>query len=430
MFDGIRHRLTLWYTGVLAAILLLAGLLLFVGMQTVLMRPVNASLALESLALEQRWQSVGAVPPACSTNPFARAQSAFLIACFDARGNVLGANGLANFSSAFLSPTLAQAALANPSSPVQDTVDEANGLGAIRREAVVVRDPSTHQVLGVLQAGISINGEVRALRTLVMLLLLVGALTLFGSAIGGVLLSGRALGPARLAFARQRTFIADASHELRTPLTLLRADAEVLLRGRDQLDPDDAALLDDIVAESEHMGALAENLLTLARLDNGVYHMERDVVDLAAVASDIAHRAHALAEAKQVALIVENAGPVLIVADGTWLGEAALILLDNAIKYNRPGGKVSLRTSLDGEQAVLEIRDTGIGIASEHLPHLGERFYRVDKARSREMGGAGLGLSIARSIAAAHDGTLTLTSVPGEGTIATLRLPAARAGPP
>jgi signal transduction histidine kinase len=95
------------------------------------------------------------------------------------------------------------------------------------------------------------------------------------------------------------------------------------------------------------------------------------------------------------------------------------------VKYNHRGGRISLRSMVKGEQALLEVRDTGIGIAAEHLSHLGERFYRVDKARSREAGGTGLGLSIARGIAAVHGGTLTLTSVPGQGTAATITLPQA-----
>ncbi|GAC1687416.1 MAG: hypothetical protein NVS9B9_09510 [Ktedonobacteraceae bacterium] len=108
------------------------------------------------------------------------------------------------------------------------------------------------------------------------------------------------------------------------------------------------------------------------------------------------------------------------------LEQALLVLLDNAIKYNRPGGQVTVRTSVHDGKAHLEVCDTGIGIAAEHLPHLYERFYRVDKARSREAGGTGLGLSIAQHIAAIHDGTLTLSSIPNQGTTVTLLLPLAQ----
>jgi len=122
---------------------------------------------------------------------------------------------------------------------------------------------------------------------------------------------------------------------------------------------------------------------------------------------------------------VEGVEPLLVIGDRMLLEQVALILVDNAIKYNHPDGQVILRTSSDGTKAVLEVCDTGIGIAQEHLPHLGERFYRVDKARSREGGGAGLGLSIARSVASAHGGTLSLSSTPGAGTTARLSVPAA-----
>ena len=105
------------------------------------------------------------------------------------------------------------------------------------------------------------------------------------------------------------------------------------------------------------------------------------------------------------------------------LEQALVVLLDNAIKYNRQDGHVTVRTAIQEEQALLEVRDTGIGIAPEHLSHLGERFYRVDKARSREAGGTGLGLSIAHGIVVAHEGTLNLSSVPEQGTTVTLTLP-------
>jgi signal transduction histidine kinase len=126
--------------------------------------------------------------------------------------------------------------------------------------------------------------------------LLCGLLTILGATAGGIFLAQRALEPAYLAFERQQEFIADAAHELRTPLTLLRANAEVLLRGRERLDPDDVPLIEDIVTESAHMGALASNLLTLARLDAGKQSVKRDVVDMEEIAEALVRRADALAE--------------------------------------------------------------------------------------------------------------------------------------
>jgi signal transduction histidine kinase len=208
---------------------------------------------------------------------------------------------------------------------------------------------------------------------------------------------------------------------------MLRADAEVLLRGRGHLQADDVALLEDVVAEAAHMANLADTMLNLARLDAPGAQIEQDVVDLAGLATDVGRRVGPLAAERGVSVEVEAAPTVLVVGDRVMLEQAVLVLIDNAIKYNRPGGRVLVRVSAEGNRANLAVKDTGIGIASEHLPHLGERFYRVDKARSREAGGAGLGVSIAQSIASRHRGSLQYESEAGEGTTATLSLPLARA---
>jgi signal transduction histidine kinase len=424
MFGGIRRRLTLWYTGVLAAILIVSGILLYVGMQQVLIGPIDGRLAASAQHVAAEWREHTDLPcPPLGTV----SQDAPYLACIDASGNNALVNRPASVLPNFVTPAIAQAARTSPSGSVVDTISGGDGFGAVRRYALVVSDPSGSGILGVVLVGVPIQGQLAALQTLATLLLLFGILTLLGAGLGGLFLSQRALAPAHLAFARQQAFIADAAHELRTPLTLLRADAEVLLRGRQRLDPEDAALLEDIVTETAHMGTLATNMLTLARLDAGDARLERDVVDLGDIAEQIGRRARALADEKRVALTVTREGTALVVGDRVLLEQAGLILLDNAIKYNREGGAVEVRAHVAEKRAYLTIQDTGAGIPPEHLPRLGERFYRVDKARSREAGGAGLGLSIARGIAVAHMGTLALTSDPGEGTTATLALPAAEA---
>ena len=175
-------------------------------------------------------------------------------------------------------------------------MDEGSPFGLVRRVAVAVSRSTGGTSLGVVQVGAQIGAETTALHTLLVLLLIAGILVLLAAALGGLFLSGRALKPVRLAFERQQTFIADASHELRTPLTLLRADAEVLLRGRDRLRPEDAELLEDIVAETAHMSSLATSMLALARLDAGRMHLEREVLDLARLAITMGRRVRALAQ--------------------------------------------------------------------------------------------------------------------------------------
>jgi len=347
-----------------------------------------------------------------------------MIACFDQNGSLLVQYGYTtSLSPAFLTNDLAQTAL--QSGQASDIVDAGGSVGQIYRYAQVIPNPTGNGNLGVVVIGESIQAQETELSLLLTLLLAIGSVALLGAGLGGLFLANRALAPARLAWSNQQRFIADAAHELRTPLTLLRADAEVLLRGRERLVAEDAALLEDIVAETSHMARLATNLLTLARLDNRFSHQEHEVVSLAELAQEAARRVQSFAEQRGITVQVENTNDPYVIGDPMLLEQAVLGLLDNAIKYNRQGGRISVRTAVQDGQALLEVRDTGIGIAAEHLPHLGERFYRVDKARSREAGGTGLGLSIARGIAVAHGGRLALASVPGQGTTVTLTLPLA-----
>jgi signal transduction histidine kinase len=448
MFTTIRNRLIFWYIGILAAILLLLGLLLYFAMQQTLYTQVNNNLAASSQFLTRAWQInfVRNDPVNICQDQDQGTQTAInselaqlnvpYLTCFDARPVSYVAPSACqspypnpNFQSTcralIIDPTLAREALASDTNTATDRVS-VSGLGTVQRYAQVVFGPDG-SVLGVVQTAAPIDGQLTALTTLGRLLLVCGLLTILGAAAGGIFMAKRALEPAHLAFTRQQEFIADAAHELRTPLTLLRANAEVLLRGRERLDPDDALLLEDIVTESAHMGALANNLLTLARLDAESESLNRDVVDIEEIAEALIRRAGALAEEQQVILSqVGSTEPALVVGDEMLINEAALILVDNAIKYNKTGGSVTIEVVAAAQDVSLSVRDTGIGIQEEHLLHLGERFYRPDKARSRELGGAGLGLSIARSIATTHGGTLHLSSEPGVGTTATLTFPAAQ----
>lgn len=276
--------------------------------------------------------------------------------------------------------------------------------------------------MGVLQVSALVGSQASTLATLLRLLFLLGALTLLFSFAAGLFLANRALLPARLAYSRQRDFIADASHELRTPLTMLRSSVEFVLRGRDHLRPDDVSILEDTVQETVHLTCLANNMLSLAQLDSET-RVEEDIVDLAEVADEVVRWAHPLCQERGIEIDIVTRRPVLVVGDRPLLEQTALILVDNAIKYNRPGGSVHVEVREIGQTAEMRVSDTGIGISSEHLGRLGERFYRVDRARSRESGGAGLGLSIVRSIAARHGGSFHLDSEPKVGTRACFTLP-------
>lgn len=431
MFRRIRTRLILWYAAVLALVLLAAGALLYIAMWQTVMGPVNSSLTNTASILGSYWQRTGTSP--CSLDLERERLNVTFVACYDSTGTsligiplLIGRQGATNQAPGFLDASLAQSARQNGSA--SDIVNGGNvggyDLGAISRYTLVVRDPNTHQVLGVIQVGMLVGGQVAAMQALLTLLLVLGPLALILATIGGFFLSQRALDPARLAVDRQQRFIADASHELRTPLTLLRADAEVLLRGRERLTEDDASLLEDIVVETQHLSNIANNLLTLARLDSGAMHLESDVVDLATIASDAARRVDALAHERAITVRLGELTSVAVLGDAQLLAQATLALLDNALKYAGSGSEITLTTRQEGDTAILVVHDTGPGIAAEHLPLLGQRFYRPDKARSRAAGGAGLGLSVVRGLLALHHGTLTLESAPDTGTSAILRLPA------
>lgn len=436
MFQRIRRSMTLLYAAVLVVTLLLAGTVLYVAVDHRLMDPIFGALDQSAQGAANLWGSElaqnGLTPCDVRTD-----RNYTLIACYTAQGTLTGATQVARGLTPFTNTTLVKQALASPSGCAVDQITTSQdttgvgppGFGVVAREACVARNATTNAVVGVIEFGEPIEDTVRALQQLLALLLIVGGFTVAVSAIGGFILSARALVPARLAYERQQRFIGDVSHELRTPLTLLRADAEILLRGRDKLPPDDAELLDDIVDETARLASLSTNLLTLARLDSVNRLPERDIVDLAEVAANVQRRTAAFAGDRQVTVRAEAAPGLLVSGVRDLIDQAALILVDNAIKYNTPGGQVMVRAERRGERVALIVRDDGPGVAPEELEHLGERFYRPDKARARQSGqdgGAGLGISIARSVAALHQGTLRFESAPDQGLAATLELPAAR----
>jgi signal transduction histidine kinase len=232
-------------------------------------------------------------------------------------------------------------------------------------------------------------------------------------------------------FNAQRRFVADASHELRTPLTALRANADIMLRQIESgiHDRDDLAEgLTDVRDEVDRMTRLVQHLLTLARADVG-WRPELDVVDLVDTARDAARVASPLVRGQQFEVEMPPPGPDGVVPDIDVRGNAdqlrqlILILLDNAFTYAPAGSDVRLAVTLDEDEAVLSVHDTGPGIAPDHLRRIFERFFRTDDARARSSGGTGLGLAIARWIVSVHDGTIAADSTPGEGTTFEVRLP-------
>jgi two-component system, OmpR family, sensor kinase len=226
------------------------------------------------------------------------------------------------------------------------------------------------------------------------------------------------------AFERQVRFTADASHELRTPLSIIHSHAELALT-RDRTAPEYKQAIETCLRAAKRTKSLVEALLVLARADAGKLDLKCERFDLQDAAAEALVMVESRAQERNVS-VETDLQTVELEADRTRILQLLTNLLVNAIQYNRPGGRVVLTITPAGAEAILKVADTGVGIADQDQPHVFERFFRVDKARSREAGGSGLGLAICQSIVEAHHGTISFTSRPGEGTTFTVRLPLSR----
>lgn len=224
------------------------------------------------------------------------------------------------------------------------------------------------------------------------------------------------------AFAQQKQFTADAAHELRTPLAVLISEAQTALT-RERTTAEYRDTVQECLAVAQQMRRLTESLLDLSRFDAGHAPVAKLPVDLVALASETLTLVQPLAEQRSVRLALDP-DDAHCLGDAQRLRQVLTNLLTNAITYNRPGGEVRVHTSATASHVLLEIRDTGQGIAPEDLPHLFERFYRADKSRTGADGHAGLGLAICKAIVEAHGGTIGVTSQPGIGSTFSVRLPA------
>ena len=222
-------------------------------------------------------------------------------------------------------------------------------------------------------------------------------------------------------FSRQRQFTADASHELRTPLTVIRSASELAL-SKPRSPEEYQETIEVSLKAAERMTNLVNGLLALARLDssNADFHLRQ--INLSDLVGESVSLLGAIASEKQISLVADLHS-VQIFGNPESLSRMIDNLITNAILYNKPGGKVFITLSRSDKKAVLEIKDTGLGIPEEHLPFIFERFYRVDKARSRFSGGSGLGLAICKGVIEKHNGTITVQSILAEGTTFRIQLP-------
>ena len=419
MFGAARWRLALYFAGAFSVILIVIGVAVFFSTRASLYDQVNDDLQdrTERLQVTLRQRAGGPID-----SPFVRR---IQLEEFRIAAAILGAGG---YQAALTAPNVfvftesyVDAGLPQYETLAESVGDEPATMDIATDEGEDLR-VRVQPVVGdaYIVVARSIEPEQQALNRLILVLAAGGVLGLALASGGGFLLSGRALRPIRSAMDAQRTFVADASHELRTPLSLIRANAEIMKREGAGLSTES---IEDIIKETDHLSYLVSQMLTLAHADVRESPFAKEDVDLSHLAGDVAREVQVLARERSITLAYEGEDSLHVIGDVQRLREVLLILLDNAFKYSDEGGTVTLRLSAAGAGARLAVADNGCGIPAADLPHVLDRFYRVDKARSREMGGTGLGLAIARWIAEEHGGTIRLESTSGEGTTVTVELP-------
>lgn len=283
------------------------------------------------------------------------------------------------------------------------------------------------QLLGSVFVGEDISAYYHMLKILLIMMITISLFFLIIAAFAGHILAGKAMIPIMKAFARQREFVADASHELRTPLSVIQTSIEAVQTDTDQkLSPFSVQVLDDMKSETRRMTRMVTDLLTLARADAGATNIIKAKFDLVEVAEPIIRSLQSLAAMKIVSLEMSGDASLPIIADRERISQLLLILVDNAIKYTPAGGRVEVsltRAATPKSMVTIAVHDTGEGIPESEQAFIFERFYRIDKARSREEGGTGLGLSIAKWIADVHGGKIKVESTPGKGSTFIVNLP-------
>jgi heavy metal sensor kinase len=322
------------------------------------------------------------------------------------------------------------------------------------------------RIVGVLQLGVSLEDVGDTMHILLKVLLVLGPLVLLLASGSGLFLADRALGPidritrmaqrisaenlsgriqlqgpadevgrlartfdamlSRLeaAFARQRQFTADASHELRTPLTAIIGQIDVALE-QPRSEASYRATLASVREQAQRLTRLAGDMLLLARADAPAARLAIEEFDVGAVLPAIVAQVEPLAAARGQTVVLDSLPSLLLCGNEDQIIRLVLNLLDNALRYTPPGGRIAVSGACDERGITISVNDSGPGIAPEHLPRLFDRFFRIDRGRNRSQGGSGLGLAIAQSIAQAHGGRIDVDSLLGQGSTFTVVLPQA-----
>src|SRR5882724_2083959 len=460
MYSGsIRFRLTIWYAGVLAGILVLFSIAVYTGLNHYLRRNLHESVAKDA-------QEVGSIVRENANDKDESAIGREVGEHFSPESNdrairVLGQDG-------------SQVYLSGPDhifpawngSPVRDepsdmTYRPAGGSEVLIRTQAVPADSGKKYFVQVAASLAPANEILRdLLGVLALALLLATAIAITGGfflirssleplntmSVRAQKISSRSLHERmpvsdtrdelqqlsmslnrmieRLeeAFHHISRFSADASHELRTPLTIMRGELEAAVQNS-KIDAEAREALGTVLDETVRLSKIVDQLLTMSRLDAGEAFLEISHFDFSELVRTTVEHMRLLADEKRLSLQVEAAEQVEVEGDQSRLQQVVVNLLDNAIKYTPEGGSVRVSVRTESDKAVLTVTDTGIGISKEGQSHIFERFYRTDKARSRQLGGTGLGLSIVKSIGAAHGGHVSVQSADGGGSTFRFEIP-------
>jgi heavy metal sensor kinase len=461
---SIGARLTMWYMGILGVILLLVGAVSYGLLSYSLSQDVNVALQGIAKVITTQVRSQGSVSSSPNVDELFRhffgfAPSNRYFEMLDPRGPQRDGRPQAP-TPLPISPEAMENALRGVAT--FETVKRPGSAYPVRLLIEPVIEEG--RLVTMVQVGISLENMMKTLRRFDLIMAAVFPLGLFLAGGGGWLLARRALRPVdhmtqavrrissehlqerlletgtgdeldRLAgtlnamlirlddsFRQIRQFSADASHELQTPLTILKGEIEVALRSSRRPQEYQQVLRSNL-EEIERISRLVGGLLLLARADAGVLRLDLQPVDLAELVTEVVGRLQRLAQDKSITLRFESEAPVFLPADKEHLQRLLLNLVDNAIKYTQPGGRVTLGLTGDNHEVRLRVTDTGIGLTPAEQEQIFTRFFRSAEAKSQG-GGAGLGLCLAQSIAAAHGGTIEVASTPGQGSTFTVVLPA------
>ena len=454
---SIKFRLIVLYTLILAFVFVLFGSAVYLISRATLLNEVDRGLSETAYQLRERTEAfvMGNVAvlslPAEELDVFQTATNFFVI--LDTHGEILSKSQNLGDYSVVLDPDGHQERV------LYSTVVHNSQSLRVLTEPLYVEGEEGRRLVGYLQVARLLENEA-VLNQLQFILLLTGVAAVVLSLILGAILTHQLLKPLdditavalkitrtddlsrrlpdsgrrdeigrltmvlnqtlerleRLFHARQR-FLADVSHELRTPLTTIRGNVDLIRR----MGEADDETMDVVQDELQRMTRLVDDLLLLARADTGGLPIQQKPVELDSIFLDVYRQVSSLDQPVEVELL--EVDQVCVLGDQDRLKQLILNLVDNALKYTPAGGKVTMSLSKSNGQAQISIADTGIGIPPDDLPRVFDRFYRVDKARSRNMGGSGLGLSIAYWIAQAHRGDIEVTSEVGQGSVFRITLP-------